>query len=425
MIGYDWLMNRIEEDESLSDFTHAPRESIERYTKEACTFVQNYALTNNVWYGESWRNSLPDGSLFEVQPLLLKSHIQSGQADLCCVVEEQIAQYHLTSGTTGEPLITGLTYNDLFVHDFKITYPTLFNPSGRHCVVGIALPYEFSQAGPGFHRMYQTGLGHTVVGLGKGGYLAPTEKMVAMICRLNVSLLVTTPSYAATLIEEIEKQRLTHHVHTLLLTGEGASAMFIKRLRRAWGNEIIILQAYGSTECGLIGVKRDDEEYFTILEGHVHVEIVNRGTNIPVDGESMGDVVVTSLLREGTPFLRYQTGDVGFFPKIQRKDGVTLKQFKLVGRAGSLLLVQNKQFHPLQLEDALLTLSQVGLWYEIHVDGNEATVVCEWNELQSRPEAEQLIQEQLFEKTGINFRVQIVDRVTRQQGKAVRVFVKS
>lgn len=162
--------------------------------------------------------------------------------------------------------------------------------------------------------MYQFVFGATILSLGKGGYLSTTDRTIDIMKEFNSTILVTTPSYASILAEECERLgvRLGEDIRLkkMLITGEGCSPQFRKRLEDWWKCPVHFV--YGSTECGVVGVECSGHHGYHIMEGHVKVEVVDIESGEPVEYEEIGEIVITSLVREGMPFIRYRTGDIGF-----------------------------------------------------------------------------------------------------------------
>lgn len=364
---------------------------------------------------------------FSKIPYLLKDTLR-GQKDLLLSVDPlRICQYHLTSGTTGKPIYTAHTLADQYYHDAILSYPNLFEGDSASDVVGIALPYEFAQPALGFHRMYQFSYDAAIVSLGKGGYMAPVDKSIEALEDFDITILVTTPSYAALLVEEagkINKSIRDFNVRKLVLTGEGCSPQFSKRLKELWKCDIHHI--YGSTECGLIGVQHELDQGYYLLEGGLYMEIIDPDTALPVEDGQVGEIVVTSLLKEAMPFIRYRSGDLGFIEQPHPQSKVKLKTLHLRGRLGSEVIVEGISYSPLMLEHCLLMIPEVGLWYRFLLCDEELTIevepVCE---IESLDEFVEQIQRHMYSTAGVVCKVVINYEIPRQYSKAQRVFYQT
>lgn len=358
-------------------------------------------------------------------PFLVKEQLKGNRELLLSVDREKITQYHLTSGTTGKPIYNALTLNDQYYHDAIPSYPTLYDGDSCKDVVGIALPYEFAQPALGFHRLYQFIFGAAIVSLGKGGYMAPLNKTVDALEQFNISILITTPSYAALLAEEIKSMGLSigRHINVrkLMLTGEGCSPQFITRLKEVWNCEIH--QIYGSTECGLVGIQHHVEDGYQILEGNVLVEVVDE-SGTPLENGEIGEIVITTLLREAMPFIRYKTGDIGFIQESMEDAKNKLNRLHLRGRKGGTFTIEGIEYSPILLEHFLLMNPNVGLWFRFIVEDEELTIEIENPNGIDEEELVEQVKRQMYAAGGVVCEVSIVERIDREYSKVNRVFYK-
>ncbi|MNP04890.1 Phenylacetate-coenzyme A ligase [compost metagenome] len=300
----------------------------------------------------------------------------------------------------------------------------MFKGDSASDVVGIALPYEFAQPALGFHRMYQFSYEAAVLSLGKGGYMAPVDKSIEALRDFDISILVTTPSYAALLAEEAQKLDVNVsdlRVRKLLLTGEGCSPEFTKRLKEIWRCEIHHI--YGSTECGLVGVQHDGEQGYYLMEGGLYAEIIDPETALPVENGQVGEIVITTLLKEAMPFIRYRSGDLGYIEKASPQDEIQLKKLHLRGRMGSQIVVEGIEYSPIMLEHFLLMLPEVGLWYRFLLDDEQLTIEIEivpGSEIDD--EFPDTVRRHMYSTAGVVCTVRINTEIPRQYSKAQRVF---
>jgi phenylacetate-CoA ligase len=358
-------------------------------------------------------------------PFLEKDQLKGNRDLLLSVDQTRITQYHLTSGTTGKPIYNALTLNDQYYHDAIPSYPTLYEGDSYKDVVGIALPYEFAQPALGFHRLYQFIFGAAIVSLGKGGYMAPLDKTVEALDQFNISILITTPSYAALLAEQIKSMGLSigEHVNIrkLMLTGEGCSPQFITRLKEIWNCEIH--QIYGSTECGLVGIQHNVEDGYQVLEGNVLVEIVDE-TGTPLENGEIGEIVITTLLREAMPFLRYKTGDIGFIQESTEDAKNKLNRLHLRGRKGGTFTIEGIEYSPILLEHFLLMNPDVGLWFRFVIEDEELTIEIENPNGIEEDELVDQVKRHMYSVGGVVCEVSVVEGIERHYSKVNRVLYK-
>jgi phenylacetate-CoA ligase len=405
---------------------------LEEYHLFAINLTLRHVWDNNPYYRTHLEKSgfkepkIDSLSEFGRVPYLLKDTLRGHKHLLLSVDPDQICQYHLTSGTTGKSIYTAHTLADQYYHDAIPTYPYIFKGDSASDVVGIALPYEFAQPALGFHRMYQFSCDAAVLSLGKGGYMAPVDKSIEALRDFDVTILITTPSYAAILAEEAQKLGVSVNglrVRKLLLTGEGCSPEFTKRLKEIWGCEINHM--YGSTECGLVGVQRDGEQGYYLMEGGIHAEVIDPETAVPVENGIVGEIVITTLLKEAMPFVRYRSGDIGYIENANPHDEVQLKKLYLRGRMGAEIMVEGVEYSPIMLEHCLLMLPEIGLWYRFLLDNDELTIEVELVPgAVINDEFLDMVKQHMYRTTGVVCTIVINNEIPRQFSKAQRVFYK-
>ncbi|MBB4824760.1 phenylacetate-CoA ligase [Sporosarcina luteola] len=382
-LAYEPLFSFFDELEADGlSFDVLPKATIERYHLKAVNLLLEHALKNNRYYQESFLESgVPFGALRTLDdlsglPFLEKDAIRGDKSKLLCVEPRQLGQVHVTSGTTGKPIYTSFTLADQYVYELLPKYTTLF-PEKDYDVAAVALPYEFALPGLGFQRLFQFSFGTTVLSLGKGGYMAPVDKSLELMKEYGATVLATTPSYAALLAEVGEGLgidiRNDIRLKRMILTGEGCSHEFRNRLEQLWGCDVIFF--YGSTECGVIGIECAEHSGYHIAEGHVKVEIVEVGGDRILNYGETGELVVTTLLREGMPMIRYRTGDVGYLEKSECACSCQMDVLQLRGRLENQVEINGEFYSPFLLENYLMKIEGVGLWYHFIIEENETITI--------------------------------------------------
>lgn len=359
-------------------------------------------------------------------PLLNKDVIRGDKTKLLCVEPKQIGQVHLTSGTSGKPIYTSYTLADQYVYDLLPKYLELFRESDED-VAAIALPYEFALPGLGFQRLFQFAFGAAILSLGKGGYMAPVDKSLELMKEYEATVLATTPSYAALLVEESEKYGIKPgediRLRRIVLTGEGCSSTFRKRLEAAWGCEVSFF--YGSTECGVVAVECKRHNGYHVVEGHVKLEIIDPASGSVLGYNRTGEIVVTTLLREGMPMVRYRSGDIGYLQKSNCGCGITMDVLQLRGRMENMLRLDGNDYSPFLLEHFLLEVPDVGLWYHFIMDNGRLTIEAEpYRTTLDDAQLAAKVRKHMADRAGIDCDVEIKRGLPRTFGKATRVFVK-
>lgn len=409
-----------------------PRERREQYQLQAINLTLRHVWEHNAFY----RSALEQAGFTEPKidslerlpdvPMLRKDVIRGDKMKLLCVDPKEIGQVHLTSGTSGKPIYTSYTLADQYVYDLLPKYLELF-PESDVDVAAIALPYEFALPGLGFQRLFQFAFGTAILSLGKGGYMAPVDKSLELMKEYQATVLVTTPSYAALLAEESEKYGIRVGtdipLRRIVLTGEGCSYTFRERLEKWWGCEVSFF--YGSTECGVIAVECKEHKGYHIVEGHVKAEIVDPDTGAPLGYGKTGEIVITTLLREGMPMVRYRSGDIGYLQKSNCACGITMDVLHLRGRMETMLPLDGVDYPPFLLENFLLEIPDVSLWYQFILENGRLTVVVEpFRTVLSDEQLAVKVRDHMLGRVGIDCKVEISHGVPRTFGKAVRVFIR-
>ncbi|MDQ6421682.1 AMP-binding protein [Paenibacillus sp. LHD-117] len=406
-----------------------PRQKIEDYQLKAINATLNHIWNRNEYY----RSKLEENgfqtpkidSLEQLSsiPLLNKNVIRGDKQKILCVEPKEIGQVHLTSGTSGKPIYTSYTLADQYVYDLLPKYLELFKESDVD-VAAVALPYEFALPGLGFQRLFQFAFGTAVLSLGKGGYMAPVDKSLELMKEFQATVLATTPSYAALLAEESEKCGIKIgediRLKKIVLTGEGCSHSFRERLEKWWGCEVSFF--YGSTECGVVAVECSKHKGYHVMEGHVKVEIIHPDTQEKLPYGKIGEIVVTTLLREGMPMVRYRTGDIGYLQSSNCDCGITMDVLHLRGRMESILNLGGEEYSPFLLEQFLMEVPDVGMWY--HLKLNEGKLMIEAEPFRTTLSDEQLaekVRQHMADRIGIECEVDIRRDIPRTFGKATRI----
>ncbi|MEK3884495.1 AMP-binding protein [Paenibacillus sp. PL2-23] len=418
-------------DNEASTIEKLPRDKIEGYQLQAINAALAHVWERNAYYRarlEEAGFSKPEiATLDELAsvPMLTKDAIRGDKEKILCVAPKDIGQVHLTSGTSGKPIYTAYSLADQYVYDLLPKYVELFQETEAD-VAAVALPYEFALPGLGFQRLFQFAFGTAVLSLGKGGYMAPVEKSLELMKEYGATVLATTPSYAALLAEESEKYgiRIGEDIplKKIYLTGEGCSHTFRQRLEKWWGCEASFF--YGSTECGVVAVECSQHKGYHVMEGHVKVEIVEPATGQKLPYGKTGEIVVTTLLREAMPMLRYRSGDIGYLQPSACSCGLTMDVLHLRGRMENIVSLGGEDYSPFMLEHFLMELPEVGMWY--HLKPEQGGLRIEVEPFRTTLTDEQLaerVRKHMQDRLGVACVVDIRHDIPRTFGKATRILI--
>ena len=257
--------------------------------------------------------------------------------------------------------------------------------------------------------------------------MAPVDKSLELMKEFQATVLVTTPSYAALLAEESERFGIRPGVdirlRRIVLTGEGCSYTFRERLEKWWGCEVTFF--YGSTECGVVAVECKEHKGYHIMEGHVKTEIVDPATGAPLGYGKTGEIVVTTLLREGMPMVRYRSGDIGYLQKSKCACGITMDVLHLRGRMETMLPLNGVDFPPVLLENFLLEIPDVSLWYHFILEQGRLTIEVEpFRTELSDGQLAKKVRAHMRDRAGVECTVEVKRGLPRTYGKATRVYIQ-
>ena len=306
--------------------------------------------------------------------------------------EEEIVRIHSSSGTTGLPVIIPYTAKD--VDDWGEMFKRCYEFAGCTCKdrIHITPGYGLWTAGIGFQNGCEK-LGAMAIPMGPGN----TEKQLQMMQDLKSTVLCSTSSYALLLAEEIEKRGIKDKIY--LKKGIIGSERWGEKMRERIATElgIELYDIYGLTEIygPGIGINCKYNTGMHYWDDYLYLEIIDpaTGENIP-DGE-WGEIVITTLVKEGAPLIRFRTHDIsriipGECPcgsRFPRIDAIT-------GRSDDMIKIKGVNFFPKQLEEILSQFPELSSEYQIrisHLDGRdtiriyiEASGIYDFKDLQNR-----------------------------------------
>ncbi len=356
---------------------------------------------------------------------------------LLAVPHEEIKEIHMSSGTTGIPVVDAYTQRDL--DDWAEGMARTLNAAGadRNAVVQNAYGYGLFTGGAGVHFGAAL-LGATVIPVSSGN----TQKQLMLMRDFGTTLFTCTPSYALYMAEQAKDMGIDPKSLGVCAGCFGAepwSENMRREIEKNWG--IKAYDIYGLTEITGPGVAFECEyqEGLHVNEDMWYPEIIDPETGkVLPDGEK-GELVITTITKEGTPLIRYRTRDITYIYSEPCKCGRTTRRIhRLFGRTDDLLIIRGVNVFPSQIENALIEIQGVEPNYLIIVDRNPETHLDE-AELQVEVSAESfsdetrnlenlrtLIGATLKSKLGINMKIKLVEPKTieRSTGKAKRVIDK-
>ena len=285
---------------------------------------------------------------------------------LFAVPMKQIIRLHASSGTTGKPVVCGYTRKDLDNWSTCIARILTMAGATDEDIFHVAFGYGLFTGGFGLHYGIEK-LGATVVPVSSGN----TERQIMLLKDFGATALIATPSYAMYLAETAKKMGVLQDLKLRLVCmgAEASTAEMHASLQQIFG--AFPTENYGLTEVGGPGVSGECREKagMHINEDMFYPEIANieAGKTLP-EGER-GELLITTLTKEGMPVLRYRTKDITSLTYEPCKCGrTTARMARVVGRTDDMLIIRGVNVFPSQIESVLMAMPELGKTYEIIVD---------------------------------------------------------
>lgn len=420
--------------ELISGIDCGSREEINKYTVDSLDELIKFVYENNEYY----RNLLIEAGydntqkitfeIFEKIKFTTKEIIRTQPKLLLSVPMNKISQIHTSTGTSGgDNIYMMYTREDLYGADLEVKFKKMMLLDSDD-VVTVALPYEMSSSGQAFHRVSQFVYEAATIPVGKGGAYSEPQKAIKIMADMKCTILFTSPSYAMELLKAAKTLgvNLSEDIKlkTIWLTGEGCSNAFRRKIEKQWNCRGRFY--YGSLEGGGLAVECENNQGYHMLEGHAYIEIINPITGEKLEDGEIGEIVITTLLREGTPLIRYRTEDLGYMESDNCDCGVTLKKLFLRGREIDEISVGKVRQSPIYLEDFLMKIDGIGNNYKfvVHEDYMEVITEIE-NSVVDKDDLAEYISSKLEFHSGITTKVTFVDEISYVGKKVRRVEYKN
>lgn len=346
---------------------------------------------------------------------------------------EKIVRLHASSGTTGKPTVVGYTQNDIKLWSKIVAHELRRAGVTQKDVVQIAYGYGLFTGGMGLHYGCEE-LGAVVVPISGGN----TARQLMLMRDFGTTVLACTPSYALYLAESLEESGISRDELKLKIGVFGAEP-WTEGMREQIEARLGIkaYDIYGLSETMGPGVAMECPSHDGLhIDEHFYPEVLDSDGN-PVDEGMQGELIITSLEKEGFPVLRYRTKDLTTLHYGQCSCGQTgWKMDRVSARVDDMLIIRGVNVFPSQVEEAILSIDGLEPHYllvvyragnldqlEVQVEVNESSFFDEVRELERRQER---LQRRIEEILGISIRLRLVEpkSIPRSEGKAVRVIDK-
>jgi phenylacetate-CoA ligase len=354
---------------------------------------------------------------------------------LLAVDPVDIVEVHTSSGTTGKPVVDAYTRRDIAIWSEAMARTLAMGDTSRTDTVHNAYGYGLFTGGLGVHYGARL-IGANVIPISGGN----TARQLAILQDFNSTVLTCTPSYSLYLAEAAAEQGLDFNKMSVRVGLFGAEP-WSEGMRREIEAKLHLkaLDIYGLTEIIGPGVSSECEcqDGLHICEDLFYPEIIDPQTGQALADGQKGELVITTLTKQGTPVLRYRTRDITYLDHEPCRCGRTaVRMHRLLGRTDDMLIIRGVNVFPSQIEEVLLRVEGIEPHYQLVIDRQEQLdileVLVEMNEkmfsdeIKNLERFEQQIGEGLYASLGIRTRVKLVEpkSIPRSEGKAKRIVDK-
>ncbi len=333
--------------------------------------------TANSFYGkkleEAGINHVASPEEFEQLPFSEKDDLRDAYPlGLMTADEKDIVRIHSSSGTTGTPVIIPYTKKD--VDDWATMFARCYEFAGitSEDRLQITPGYGLWTAGIGFQAGCEK-LGAMCVPMGPGN----TDKQLQMMQDMKSTVICATSSYALLLAEEIQKRGIKDKV--MLKKGVIGSERWGQKMRERISRElgIELYDIYGLTEIygPGIGINCKYDTGMHYWDDYIYLEIIDPKTLKPVPDGEWGEIVITTLVKEGAPLIRYRTHDMSRIIPGECQCGSKFPRIDVIaGRTDDMMKIKGVNVFPKQIEEILQEFPELSSEYQIrisHLDGKD------------------------------------------------------
>ncbi len=366
-------------------------------------------------------------------PFTIKNDLRDNYPfGLFAVPMSEIVRVHASSGTTGKPTVVGYTRNDISTWSEVMARTLTCAGANRNDFIQVAYGYGLFTGGLGIHYGGEK-IGASVIPISGGN----TARQIQLMHDLGSTVLACTPSYALYLAEAIQESGINRDDLKLRVGVFGAEP-WTESMRREIESKLRIkaIDIFGLSEVIGPGVASEclEQNGLHVNEDHFIPEIIDPDSLEVLPEGSIGELVFTTITKEGLPLIRYRTRDLTrlFYGKC--KCGRTMVRMeKCLGRSDDMLIIRGVNLFPSQVESVLLDMSEIKPHYllivnrvnnldtlELKVEVDEAFFLDKISQLES---LRQKIQNNLENALGLGIKVTLVEPkiIERSEGKTKHV----
>ncbi len=420
------------------DLETMPRKELEALQLERLKWVVDYCYRNVPFYQKRLdqcgvtADKIKQLSDVEYIPFTTKEDIRDNYPfGLFAQPMKNIARIHASSGTTGKPTVVGYTKNDLNTWSDLVARLCVAVGVTDEDIVQISFGYGLFTGALGLHYGLEK-IGAAVIPISSGN----TEKQVMILKDFGTTALVSTPSYALYMSEVAREKGVLDDLKLRLglFGSEGCTPEMRDQVEKSF--HVFATDNYGMSELMGPGVSGECiyREGMHISEDHFLPELIDSATGQVLPRGETGELVITTLTKEGFPLLRYRTKDLTRLNYEPCKCGRTfVRMDKIKGRSDDMMKIRGVNVFPTQIESVLVTLPHIGPHYqlilrregymdtlEVKVELTDGSLLDEYKKLS---EIQKDVRAHLKTVLGIETKVTLCEpkSIERFQGKAKRI----
>jgi phenylacetate-CoA ligase len=353
---------------------------------------------------------------------------------LSCDIKD-IVEIHTSSGTTGKPVVDAYTRKDIDIWSEAMARTLSMGDTTAEDRVQNAYGYGLFTGGLGVHYGARR-IGAMVIPISGGN----TKRQLQIMKDFGTTILTCTPSYSLHLAEAGKEEGIDF-AKLPLKTGLFGAEFWSENMRKEIEAKLHLkaIDIYGLTEIIGPGVASECEKQnlLHVFEDLFYPEIIDPETGNPLPDGEKGELVFTTLTKEGTPVIRYRTRDITYLDRSKCGCGRThVRMHRILGRTDDMLIIRGVNVFPSQIEEVLLRMEGVEPHYQLIVERRDNLDCLEVqvevsegifsDEVKGMERREKEIEHQLHEALLISAKVKLVEpkTIARSEGKAKRIIDK-
>jgi len=419
-----------------------PVDELKKVQEEKLVQLVNYVYNHSPFYKKRFdKAGISPGdirSLADITrlPFTTKQDLRDTYpTGMFCVPRKMVVRYHASSGTTGKPIVVGYTKNDIEEWTISLSRALTSIGVGREDVVQVGYGYGLFTGGLGLHYGAEM-IGASVIPTSSGN----TERQIELMQDLGSTVIACTPSYFLYMSEVVNKLGLNFKDNTKLKCGVFGAEPWSQEMRQRIETQtgIKAYDIFGTSEIsGPLFTECTYQDGIHIWADQFLIEVIDpkTGEQLP-DGES-GELVVTTLVKEALPLIRYRIGDLTVINSEPCKCGRTHPRImRILGRTDDMIIVRGINVFPGQVEAVLMNIPEVAEHYQLVVDREkeldtltvqvEVTKDVFSDKISDLMRLEDKVGKSLKTVLNLSAKIELVEpgTITRSMGKAQRVIDK-